>query len=169
MKDASWFAGLCVSADVGAVAHAGSVVTRFLADRSGLTAELSKTMLRCGFTPVHDRSRVLTDVAVMLAGGGEAIADIDVLRHQAGALGPVASPPTVWRTLDETSSGTIGIANTSPPDSKLTPSGTDARAGGTRRRQQPGTRSGGDRRARGWHGTRRWQAGVLPSAMAGGG
>jgi hypothetical protein len=33
--------------------------------------------------------------------GGEAIADIDTLRYQAELLGPVASPPTVWRTLDE--------------------------------------------------------------------
>ncbi len=41
------------------------------------------------------------DVAVMLADGGEAIADIDVLRHQSSVLGPVASPSTVWRTLDE--------------------------------------------------------------------
>ena len=37
----------------------------------------------------------------MLVAGGEAIADIDTLRHQSGLLGPVASPPTVWRTLDE--------------------------------------------------------------------
>ena len=37
----------------------------------------------------------------MFAAGGEAIADIDTLRHQAELLGPVASPPTVWRTLDE--------------------------------------------------------------------
>jgi hypothetical protein len=37
----------------------------------------------------------------MLTAGGEAIADIDILRHQAGVLGPVASPPTVWRVLDE--------------------------------------------------------------------
>ena len=37
----------------------------------------------------------------MLAGGGEAIADIDVLRHQSGVLGAVASPPTVWRSLAE--------------------------------------------------------------------
>jgi Transposase DDE domain group 1 len=44
---------------------------------------------------------VLVDVAVMLADGGEAIADIDVLRHQAQVLGPVASAPTVWRALDE--------------------------------------------------------------------
>jgi hypothetical protein len=44
---------------------------------------------------------VFVDVAVMLADGGEAIADIDVLRHQAQVLGPVASAPTVWRALDE--------------------------------------------------------------------
>ena len=37
---------------------------------------------------------VLTDVAVLLADGGEAISDIDVLRHQGQVLGPVASAPT---------------------------------------------------------------------------
>lgn len=102
MKRTSWSRGLSVSADgVGVVAHAGSVGLRLLADRTGLTEELSKAMARRSFTPVHDRGRVLVDVAVMLTDGGEAIADIDVLRHQAPVLGAVASPPTVWRTLDE--------------------------------------------------------------------
>ena len=64
-------------------------------------------MARHSFTPVHDRGRVLVDVAVMIADGGEAIADIDVLRHQSGVLGPVASPPTVWRTLDEVTPGRL--------------------------------------------------------------
>lgn len=73
----------------------------------GLTVELSKAMTRRNFTPGHDRGRVLTDVAVMLADGGEAIADIDVLRHQAGVPGPVASAPTVWRTLDEVTAGRL--------------------------------------------------------------
>jgi hypothetical protein len=40
-------------------------------------------------------------MAMMLTAGGEAIADIDTLRHQGDLLGPVASAPTVWRTLDE--------------------------------------------------------------------
>ena len=44
---------------------------------------------------------MLVDIATMLADGGEAIADIDVLRHQSPVLGSVASPATVWRTLDE--------------------------------------------------------------------
>lgn len=86
---------------VGVVARAGSVATRLVADRTGLTSELSTAMTRRGFVPCHDRGRVLSDVAVMLADGGEAISDIDVLRHQAAVLGPVASPPTVWRSLDE--------------------------------------------------------------------
>jgi hypothetical protein len=91
-----------VSGDgVGVVAHAGSVATRLLADRTGLTGHLSAAMERRNFVPGHDRGRVLADVAVMLADGGEAIADIDVLRHQAGVLGPVASAPTVWRTLKQ--------------------------------------------------------------------
>ena len=102
MKSTSWSTGLSFSADgTGVVAHAGGVATRLLADQVGLTGALSAAMGRRGFTPTHDRGRVLVDVAVLIAGGGEAIADIDVLRHQGEVLGPVASPPTVWRVLDE--------------------------------------------------------------------
>lgn len=43
----------------------------------------------------------------MLADGGEAIRHIDVLRHQGDVLGPVASAPTVWRTLDEVTHGRV--------------------------------------------------------------
>jgi len=106
VKRTSWSAGLSVSGDgVGVAAHAGSVALWLLADRTGLTNGLSKAVMRRSFTPRHDRGRVLTDVAVMLADGEEAIADIDVLRHQSSVLGPVASPPTVWRTLDEVNPG----------------------------------------------------------------
>lgn len=62
-------------------------------------------MARRNFVPGHDRGRVLVDVAVMLTDGGEAIADIDVLRHQSGVFGPVASPPTVWRRLKSVTRG----------------------------------------------------------------
>ena len=98
----SWSTALAVSADgTGVVAHAGNAATRLLADQVGLTNALSGALARRGFTPTHDRGRVLADVAVLIAGGGEAIADIDVLRHQGEVLGSVASAPTVWRTLDE--------------------------------------------------------------------
>src|SRR3954453_15040604 len=98
----TWSSGLSVTADgTGVVAHVGSVATRLLADRVGLTGGLAAALTRRSFRPVHDRGRVLVDLAVLLADGGEAIADIDVLRHQREVLGPVASAPTVWRTLDE--------------------------------------------------------------------
>ena len=88
----TWSSGLSVTADgTGVVAHAGAVAVRLLADRVGLTGGLSTALARRSFRPVHDRGRVLVDLAVLLADGGEAIADIDVLRHQSQVLGPVAS------------------------------------------------------------------------------
>lgn len=102
MKRSSWSTGLSVTGGgSGVVAHAGSVGLRLVGDRTGLTAQLSKALARRSFTPTHDRGRVLVDVAVMIADGGEAIADIEVLRHQEPVLGSVASQATVWRTLDE--------------------------------------------------------------------
>ena len=94
---------MSVTGDGGAViAHAGSIGLRMLAENTGLTGALSTAMARRSFIPsVRDRGQVLTDVAVLLADGGEAISDIDVLRHQRQILGPVASAPTVWRALDE--------------------------------------------------------------------
>jgi Transposase DDE domain group 1 len=42
----------------------------------------------------------LAEVAVMIADGGEAIADLAVLRNQPGLFGLVASSATCWRVLD---------------------------------------------------------------------
>jgi hypothetical protein len=58
-------------------------------------------LTRGGFVPGHDRGQVWVDVATMLTAGGEAIADIDTLRHQEGVLGPVALEPTMGRKLAE--------------------------------------------------------------------
>ena len=102
MKRTAWAAGLSVSADgTGVVALAGCAAVRLLADRVGLTGALSTALARRSFVPVHDRGQVLVDVATVLAAGGEAIGDIDTLRHQSTLWGRVASPATVWRTLDE--------------------------------------------------------------------
>ncbi len=101
MQLTAWSNNLRVTGDGSGVAsHAGMVLLRLLVDRVGLTGALSTALARRRFFPVHDRGRVLTDVAMMIADGGEAIADIDVLRHQDAVLGPVAAPATVWRTLD---------------------------------------------------------------------
>jgi hypothetical protein len=93
-----------LSVDIGgrdAINHAGAAVLRLLADRTGLTSGLSRALARRGFVPVHDRDRVLADTAVMIAGGGRVLSDLASLRDQAELYGPIASDPTLWRTLDE--------------------------------------------------------------------
>jgi len=70
VKHTSWSTGLSFSADgTGVVAQVGNVATRLLADQVGLTGALSAVMVRRGFAPMHDRGRVLVDVAVLIAGG----------------------------------------------------------------------------------------------------
>jgi hypothetical protein len=96
----SWSKGLGVEVGGhGVVSHAGSAVTRLLADRAGLTAALSGALARRGFAPLHDRGRVLADLAVAIADGATTITEIDTLRHQGELFGPVASDTTAWRTL----------------------------------------------------------------------
>jgi hypothetical protein len=83
------------------VGHVGSRLLCDLADELGLTEALSSAMAptkqRCRG---HDRGRVLVDLAVMLADGGETITDLAVLRDQPQLFGEVASLATAWRTLD---------------------------------------------------------------------
>jgi hypothetical protein len=83
----------------GVVSHVGSVALRALADRTGLTGAVSTALARRGFASVHDRGRVLTDAAVVIADGGRVLSDLGVLRDQGELFGPVASDPTLWRTL----------------------------------------------------------------------
>ncbi len=102
MQFTAWSEGLRVTAGgVGVVSHVGAALLRLLADRAGLTGALSGALARRDWWPVHDRGRVLVDLAVMIADGGKAICDIDVLRHQHDVFGLVASPATCWRALDE--------------------------------------------------------------------
>jgi hypothetical protein len=97
--------GLVVTAgSSGVVSHAGLVLLRALADGTGLTAGLSKALATRRLL-VHDRGRVLADLAAVIADGAEVISDFAVLAHQRELFGPVASVPTVWRALDEIAAG----------------------------------------------------------------
>jgi hypothetical protein len=51
-------------------------------------------------TARHDPGKVVLDLAVALALGGDCLADVALLREQPGVFGPVASDPTVSRTID---------------------------------------------------------------------
>ena len=105
MNVTGWSRGLEVTADgEGIVSHAGLALLRQLADKTGLTAGLSRALA----TPrllIHDRGRVTADLACAIADGSEVISDLRVLTDQKELFGPVASVPTAWRTLDEIAAG----------------------------------------------------------------
>jgi hypothetical protein len=100
-----WLKGLRVAADgTGIVSHAGVALLRGLADNIGLTAGLSKALASDRLL-VHDRGRVLADLACAIADGAEVISDFRAIGDQQELFGLVASVPTVWRTLDEIARG----------------------------------------------------------------
>src|SRR5665647_913552 len=80
------------------VSHTGSVITRMLADATGLTGALSEALARPDV--VHDRGRVLGDLAVAIADGATSMSDLAVLGDQPRVFGPVASTSPLWRTLN---------------------------------------------------------------------
>ena len=91
-----------VTADgAGLVSHAGSALLAQVADKLGLTKALS---LRLGAIKQrrrgHDPGRVIRDLAVMLAGGGECVSDLGAVRDQEALFGPVASDSTAFRVID---------------------------------------------------------------------
>ena len=48
----------------------------------------------------HDPGRVIRDLAVMLADGGECVSDLGAVRDQQALFGPVASDSTAFRVVD---------------------------------------------------------------------
>jgi hypothetical protein len=85
----------------GLVSHAGSALLAQIADMSGLTQALSVRLAglkerRSG----HDPGRVVRDLAVMLADGGDCLADLGAVRDQDALFGAVASDSTAFRVID---------------------------------------------------------------------
>jgi len=82
------------------VAHVGLHALGAFADRLGLGDSLSARIPISGERlPLHDRGKVLTQAMLMLAGGGEACADIERLRAQGDLFGWVPSDSTLYRTF----------------------------------------------------------------------
>jgi hypothetical protein len=100
-----WSKGLEVTGGgQGIVSHAGLVLLRRLADETGLTAGLSKALASRRLL-IHDRGRVLADLACAIADGGEVISDFRVMGDQGEMFGLVASVPACWRALNEIAAG----------------------------------------------------------------
>jgi hypothetical protein len=85
----------------GVVSHAGAALLAEAADRFGLTAALSDALAgvreRRGR---HDPGRVIRDLAVMVADGGDCLADLRAVRDQEPLFGAVASDATAFRLID---------------------------------------------------------------------
>jgi hypothetical protein len=87
------------------VSHAGSALLAQVADTLGLTSGLSRRLAglkqrRRG----HDPGRVIRDLAVMLADGGECVSDLGGVREQEALFGKVASDSTAFRIVDRIAS-----------------------------------------------------------------
>jgi hypothetical protein len=94
-------AKITVSADgSGIVSQAGGLLLVQAAALTGLGQGLSAGLAR--WRPsraVHDPGKIVTDLVVALALGGDWLADVAVLRAQPGLFGPVASDPVVSRLI----------------------------------------------------------------------
>ena len=95
-----------------AVSHAGVALLRHLADKTWLTAGLSKA-LASPRVLIHDRGRVAADLACAIADGAEVISDFWVVTDQRQLFGPVASVPTCWRAPNRILRGDTGPAGDS--------------------------------------------------------
>jgi hypothetical protein len=89
------------TARCSAAGQAGGVLLTETMRVSGLGVGLSAAL--AGWrkpTAVHDPAKIICDLAVTLAVGGDCLADIALLRAEPGVYGRVASDPTVSRTID---------------------------------------------------------------------
>ena len=94
-----------VTADgAGVVSHAGSALLAQVADRLGLTKALSLLLGIKQRRRGHDPGRVLRDLAVMLAHGGECVSDLGAQRDREALFGSVASDSTAFRMVDRVAS-----------------------------------------------------------------
>ena len=92
---------ITVSADgTGLVPQAGTLLLAETLRVTGLGESLSGGLARWRASrAVHDPGKILTDLAMALALGGDCLADIAVLRAQPELAGPVASDPVVSRLV----------------------------------------------------------------------
>jgi hypothetical protein len=82
-------------------AHVGLHALGRFADALGVGQALTEAIPTDGRVLVHDRGKVLVQMMLVLAGGGEACTDIEALRAQPELFGEVPSDSTVYRTFTE--------------------------------------------------------------------
>jgi hypothetical protein len=84
----------------GLTSRAGSALLSGLADTLGLTDGLVRGLAVHERAVRHEPGRIVRDLAVMLADGGDALTDLGVLRDQEVLFGDVASDATAYRCVE---------------------------------------------------------------------
>lgn len=103
MKRTQWRPWLpIVASGESLISHAGGVLLAQTSRTCGLDRALSAALRRWRRPrAVHDPAKVLLDLAITVAAGGDCAADIALLRTQPDVFGSVASDPTVSRVIDD--------------------------------------------------------------------
>jgi Transposase DDE domain group 1 len=84
----------------GIVSHGGALLLAETARVTGLQAGLSQALERWRLPrSVHDPGKIVADLAVAVALGGDCLADAAVLRAEPALFGPVASDPVISRLI----------------------------------------------------------------------
>lgn len=100
-KSISPYPRLVIDGDgAGVVSYAGAALLLRTAEKTGLTRGLSEKLASWRKPmAIHDPGKIVLDLAVTLAVGGDCAADLALLRAEPGVFGLVASDPTVSRTI----------------------------------------------------------------------
>src|SRR5256714_10024117 len=87
-----------------------------MADLSGLTDALSEALAPiCKRRRRHDPGRVLVDLAVTIAGGGDALSHPVSLPHQPGGFRALASGPPAFRVVGSIGGSPLAPIRAAPP------------------------------------------------------
>ena len=127
---------ITVSADgTGIVSQAGALLLTETARITGLDRQLSAGLERWRAPrAVHDPGKIVTDLAVAVALGGDCLADTGVLRAEPALFGPVASDPVISRLVTAAGRGRAAGAEGDPGGAGRR-AGTGLAAGRRRRRR----------------------------------
>ncbi|MFF5655116.1 IS1380 family transposase [[Kitasatospora] papulosa] len=88
------------------VSQAGGVLLVETVRKSGLDTAISEALAPSRRPrAVHDPGKILLDVALAVALGGDCLADVAMLRVEPAVFGAVASDPTVSRLIDKLAAG----------------------------------------------------------------
>lgn len=92
----------------GVTSQAGTQLLGEIANHLGLAGGLSQVLApTTSRSSAHDRGRVLTQLAMMIAAGGRAVSDLATLRDRPELFGRVASDATAWRACHQVDDGRL--------------------------------------------------------------